>query len=329
MRGLRVVSCGWNGYGQLGVGSLDFRDGACDVDVVGAVVQLACGGHHFQGFTLARTEGGEVLVWGDNSVGQLGSSDKKPALAPRRVELPGRAVWVACGTQHAVVVLEDGSVLGWGDNSFGQLPQHAAPSSEDDRAVSAACGDAHTLLLTKGGRVIGFGSDELGQLGAGKVIADACAVACGQAHSLVVLRNGSVLACGANNTAQLGLPGADCVVKQPTRVPGLPQSVVWVSGGIGHSIAVTREGECFGWGSNEHGQLGLDAEEKPMCPLAVSVAQNVARGVAGGHHTLLVRRDGSLWSDGCKSEGQRAFEASGGVREAAASETHSVFVVEM
>ena len=327
-----VLSCGWNGYGQLGVGSLEFQERACDVDVLGTtVVQVACGGHHYQGFTLARTDSGEVLVWGDNSFGQLGLSEKKPVLAPRRAGLPGRAVWIACGTQHAVVVLADGCVLGWGDNSFGQLPVRDAAAAKADGAVSAACGDAHTLLLTREGAVLRWGSDELGQLGGSVAITGAASVACGQAHSLVTLRDGTLLAFGANSSAQLGLPGADFVVAVPTPVPGLPPSVVWASGGIGHSVATTREGQCWGWGSNEYGQLGSDPDERPVCTAPVELATQVVRGCAGGHHTLLVRGDGSVWSAGCKSEMQRAFEGAqeGQVREAAASETHSVFIVEV
>lgn len=315
-----MKSCGWNGYGQLGVGSLEFQDTVRDVDCDADVDAVACGGHHYQGFSLARTRDGGLLAWGDNSFGQLGFLERKPVPSPRLVTLPRRVVAMACGTQHAVVVLDDGSVMAWGDDSFGQLPKGSVA------AVSVACGDAHTLLLTGAGDVVRFGSDELGQLGGSVAIEGAVSVACGQAHSLVLLRSGSVLAFGCNASAQLGLPKAEHMVRVPTVVHDLPNSVVGLSCGIGHSLVVTSEGACHGWGSNEYGQLGEQGGAL-MCPGPVVVREvGVLLACAGGFHSVLLMRDGFVWSAGCKSEMQRAYE--GLAKSAAASETHTLFVVE-
>ncbi len=320
-----LISCGWNGFGQLGIGNVEFQDSFCSLSLTGVdVVQVFCGGHHYAGFSAVLSSDGRVFVWGDNSFGQLGfDSKKKPCLAPQALVLQEKAVSVACGSQHMVVVLASGRVAAFGDDSFGQLPKSIDPSMF---VTAAACGDAHTLLLLKNGKILGFGSDKLGQIGGCALIqGEVVKVACGQSHSLVLLRNGSVFAFGSNTHAQLGVPGADFVVKEPLRVP-LPNVVVALSAGHFHSIVLDAEGCVFGFGSNEHNQLGM--QDILMCsgPIRVPVASGkVVSVVAGGLHSLLLLGNGSVVTLGCQSEGQGKYK--GPAKAAAAAETHNLFIL--
>jgi len=73
-------------------------------------------------FNCALHADGEVVCWGDNSWGQLGDGSRERRLAPNKVNgLPGRAIALAAGDQHACVVLEGGALYCWGDNFSGQL----------------------------------------------------------------------------------------------------------------------------------------------------------------------------------------------------------------
>jgi alpha-tubulin suppressor-like RCC1 family protein len=317
-----VVSCGWNGFGQLGVGSVEFQDGVCVVRGLDGVDvdQVACGGHHFAGFSVVRASDGRVFVWGDNSFGQLGLEFlKKPVFVPHLLNLKEKAVWVACGSQHMVIVLESGRIVAQGDNSFGQINL----PSFGDQAVAAACGDAHTLVLTRSGKVVGFGSDDLGQIGACSAIrGEAVQIACGQSHSLVLLRDGSVLAFGCNAHAQLGIPGVDCVVREPKVVCSNARSV---SAGNVHSLVLQNDGVVLGFGSNEHNQLGM--RDILMCsgPVSIPSERKFVAAIAGGLHSLLIGEDGTVVTLGCQSEGQGNF--TGKAKFASASETHNLFVL--
>lgn len=117
-----LLSWGRNRYGQLGDGTNDNRDtpGAVDLDDDVTVIQAAVGGWH----SLALTDDGEVLTWGQNLFGQLGDDTNTDRDTPVEVHLPeGTAVAeVATGSQyHSLARTSDGHVLAWGANSSGEL----------------------------------------------------------------------------------------------------------------------------------------------------------------------------------------------------------------
>jgi regulator of chromosome condensation len=66
----------------------------------------------------------------------------------------------------------------------------------------------------------------------------------------------NVYAWGLNNFGQLGIGNLQttCV---PTKIHTFEgKKIVSITGGEHHSIAVTSDGEVFGWGKNEEGQTG-------------------------------------------------------------------------
>ncbi len=85
-----------------------------------------------------------------------------------------------------------------------------------------------------------------------------------------------------------------------------------VSCGQYHSVALTSFGQIFTWGSNQHGQLGLDsADILPTGNRRVWLPQEVKlEGVffvdvsAGGYHTLALTDSGQLYVFGRNDDGQ-------------------------
>jgi alpha-tubulin suppressor-like RCC1 family protein len=71
--------------------------------------------------TLALTANGQVWAWGDNSRYQLGDDTTTQHLIPNLTSLTGKAIDVAMGYYHAVVLKEDGTVVSWGTNLDGEL----------------------------------------------------------------------------------------------------------------------------------------------------------------------------------------------------------------
>src|SRR5436305_1099646 len=67
---LGARACGYNDFGQLGIGSADYDPHPDPIAVSGltSVVALAAGFHH----SMAIKSGGTVWAWGDNNAGQLG-----------------------------------------------------------------------------------------------------------------------------------------------------------------------------------------------------------------------------------------------------------------
>ena len=88
--------------------------------------------------------------------------------------------------------------------------------------------------------------------------ADAAAVACGESATAVVTRSGELWCFGAAHP-RLGLGElTEPSQRIPRRVGGALEgkSVVQLSLGDSHALAVTSDGCCWAWGKGNHGCLG-------------------------------------------------------------------------
>ncbi|MBK7411527.1 MAG: hypothetical protein IPI29_03125 [Ignavibacteria bacterium] len=66
------------------------------------------------------TEGGDLVVWGFNRFGMMGTTEAF-VTTPRTVSLPRRVISVAGGINHTAMLLDDGTVVSFGSNEHGQL----------------------------------------------------------------------------------------------------------------------------------------------------------------------------------------------------------------
>lgn len=111
-----------------------------------------------------------LFVWGSGRGGQLGleapEKDTKWCLrTPAAVDIGGsvKAVDVACGEGHTVLVTEYGEVVSCGRNKEGQLGRSGrellgmVQGLEAEVAAGVACGAFHTAVWTAAGRVYEFG----------------------------------------------------------------------------------------------------------------------------------------------------------------------------
>ena len=181
---------------------------------------------------------------------------------------------LAAGWTHSAAV-RDGRVWTWGDNAYGQLGQPDAGRSLRPRAVAglrntvAVAASWHTLALTAEGHVYAWGRNTYGQLGNGQF-------------------------------------GLDAQEMSPVRVAQVAD-IVAVAAGWDHSLAMTRAGRVYAWGSRSHGQLGDGVREtgRPAPnPVLIAGLTNVTAIAAGGHHSLALCRDGTVYAWGSNWNGQ-------------------------
>uniref|UniRef100_A0A673FNY8 Probable E3 ubiquitin-protein ligase HERC4 n=1 Tax=Sinocyclocheilus rhinocerous TaxID=307959 RepID=A0A673FNY8_9TELE len=190
------------------------------------VIQIACGDHH----SMALTKDGQVLVWGENSHGQLGLRKDHPGSpsAQHVQSLSGIPLaQISAGGDHSFGLSLSGVVFGWGKNSAGQLglgdttDRHVPTvvnSLHRKKTVSISCGGEHTATLSKGGTVFTFGSGGSGQLGhksfkdehRPRVVAElwgseVSQVTCGRHHTLVSVASSKLIySFGCGMQGQLG-----------------------------------------------------------------------------------------------------------------------------
>ncbi|MFN0127578.1 MAG: choice-of-anchor D domain-containing protein [Verrucomicrobiales bacterium] len=130
---------------------------------------------------------------------------------------------------------------------------------------------------------------------------------------------------GDNTDGQLGIGSASTSMVVPNPAPLsllrtgdigegilMRKTIVTVSAGAAHGLALTADGILSAWGSNEYGQLGNPAYSARRWPGSVDVTaetsalrgKRVAAIAAGGSHSLALCGDGTIAAWGQNSSGQ-------------------------
>ncbi|GAM26734.1 hypothetical protein SAMD00019534_099090 [Acytostelium subglobosum LB1] len=229
---------------------------------------------------------------------------------------------VSCGASHSIVMTIKGDLYSWGANTCGQLghgdlDEHTAIQPiRKFSMLKAFCGDVpqhiatgkdYTLVLTRDGVVYSWGLGDQGQLG--NMVDDE------QALYLSKLNGGGLLLDVLLNTPTD--PGAcfpwNMISPFPKRISKLDGMVITqVACGSAHSMALTKDGQLFTWGSNSNGQLGLGIANSvnTHSPTKVKITSPLAMVAAGFCHSVaLSSNNTTLYSWGKGSDGQLGLDS--------------------
>ncbi len=218
---------------------------------------------------------GDAYSFGRNSEGRLGHGDTVDRHVPTKIEGLGPVASVAAANfgRFALVLLANGDVYSSGSNFYGQLGH----GDKDDRAT-----------LTK---IQGLGP--------------AKAVAVGAGHCLVLLENGDVYSFGLGNHGQLGREtrtNADSYV--PGKIEGIGP-VQAISASASHSLVLLENGEVYGFGRNDGGQLGLGAgAASTRTPVKIEGVGLIKGISAGNDFSLLLTNTGEVYGFGSNDYNQ-------------------------
>src|SRR6185437_3103473 len=304
-----VLAWGDNRTGELGNGTTGgFKATPAPVKLpAGVTISSVAGGC---GFSMAVTTTGQLLTWGDNSTGELGTGKTGGNTAlPGPASLPpGVTVrTAAAGEDHALAVTTAGQVYAWGSNDDGELGNGSTSGQPNPtpapvrlpagtQVIAATAAEHDSLAVTAGGDVFGWGNQSFGSLGNGQGSGIAPlpvrtlvpaglrvrSIYAGCFHTLAITTTGIVLAWGDNGNGQLG----DGQPRQgdslfPVHVP-LPQDgrAVAVGGGCVHSVALTARGQMLAWGTGV--LLGNGGTTSSPVPVTVRLpAGRIAIGTGG------------------------------------------------
>ncbi|XP_043510230.1 X-linked retinitis pigmentosa GTPase regulator-like [Frieseomelitta varia] len=240
-------------------------------------------------------------------------------------------VSITCGDEHSAVICQTGRLFVFGSNDWGQLglghKNHISKPScvkalKPEKVTHVACGRAHTLICTGSQKIFACGSDQEGQLGRGvSAIGDSTStpvlvydsglagskivqITAGSHHSLALTSDGGVFAWGSNLEGQLGLPDVSGLVNKPTKVH-IPEPVKQISAGYYHSTFLTESGLVYVCGESESGKLGIDVSfSTQVAPKQMQLPSPALHVACGGHHTVILAENGSLYCTGSNSTGQ-------------------------
>jgi alpha-tubulin suppressor-like RCC1 family protein/phosphodiesterase/alkaline phosphatase D-like protein len=289
---MRVLGWGANG-GSLGNGGTANSSVAVPVTMTGAlagktVLAVSVGASH----SLALCVDGTLAAWGSNNYGQLGNNSTTASDVPVLVTLTGvlagkTVTAIATGGGLSLALCSDGTLASWGYNSYGQLGNNSTTNSSVPVLV-----------------------DQTGVLTGKSVVA----ISVGDDHCLTLCSDGSVAAWGNNLYGNVGNNSTTARLKTPVWVSRTgvlaDKTVVAISAGPQHSLALCSDGTLVTWGHNSSGQLGNSgAGTNSIVPVLVDqtgilAGKAVTAIAAGGYHCLALCADGSIAAWGSNSYGQ-------------------------
>ncbi|MDX8350717.1 Ig-like domain-containing protein, partial [Cognatiyoonia sp. IB215446] len=272
-------------------------------------------------------DAGETIIFGsDQFDGQL--------IRPRAVEDYEGVAQVVPSTvgagNHFSVFLQDGVLYSSGENIVSQLGNGSVgfdvkaplpvelPEGFDATITSVSTGMLHTTFLTDEGDVYAFGFNNRGPLGLGdeesrqsavKIDAlddvEVIGIGNGNGVSYALAADGTLYAWGSNTNGQLGT-GDQEERLVPTAVEALAnETVVAVSSGTSHTLALTADGEVYAFGSNTDNQVSPNDDRRVIDPVLVEgLPENILAVTADGKTSFAVTEDGRVFGWGQSDKGQ-------------------------
>ncbi|XP_025423302.1 probable E3 ubiquitin-protein ligase HERC4 isoform X2 [Sipha flava] len=222
-----------------------------------------------------------MFCWGNTVNGELGLGgiEENHIFSPEEItnfESINDIKSVACGNNHTLAVAEDGKLYACGSNDFGQLG-HSGPRTKLQQITSVS-----SLVMTS--------------------------VACGEAHSMALNQCGQLYTWGSGACCQLGFETDEEIQYTPKIVKSLAtMTLIQISSGYKHCMALTNHGELYTWGSNEFGQLGIDQGpvnvSKPTLVKSL-IGLPILFIACGGYHSFVVSKSGAVFGWGKNDFGQ-------------------------
>ncbi|MBP6638696.1 MAG: T9SS type A sorting domain-containing protein [Bacteroidia bacterium] len=241
---------------------------------------------------------------------------------PVKIEAPERIIAISGGGVHVLALCVDGTVWAGGLNGDGQLGLNDSVDRDTlaqvpglSGIIAISAGGFHSMALRSDSTVWIWGGNDRGQLG-DSTTADSSApqqvmgltgiveIAAGGYFSMALQRDGRVWAWGSNSHGQVGDSiVADTIREVPVLLMGV-DSIVKISAGGFHALALQSNGQAWAWGGNEKGQLGVGDNLDRFIPVLMNNGNSVTALVGGGRHTLALRSNGSVLAVGDNEYGQ-------------------------
>lgn len=222
--GSSKYSCGWNMYGQLGIGSYGANNNKNEPTLIStnsfSDAEVIIGNDHM--FQLCPS--GDVYACGSNHYGELGLGTTTENYTTFKKVSITNVKKIVCGNGHTVVLKNDGTIWSCGYNSKGELGlgnttnvnsftkvRNNCPTNIKDIAV----GNRNTFVITEDGNAYSCGRNDCGQLGLGHTnnrdyfckmqVANVSKIIAGSNHTIAITNDGKVYNVGSNANGELGL----------------------------------------------------------------------------------------------------------------------------
>ncbi|ELU04715.1 hypothetical protein CAPTEDRAFT_111937 [Capitella teleta] len=290
----------------------------------------------------AVTKNGRLLLWETPSVGAEPSMPGAtgaggPAFIPRYLEGQSAVTikHVSCGDLFTACLTDRGILMTFGSGANGCLGHGNYNDVSQAKIVEdllgfevsqVSCGASHVMAVTNEHDVFSWGRGDNGRLGLGhqesccspcrvplmpetQPISALCGVDCSM---LLVEPMSTLFCCGSNRYNKLALDRESEHVEEvhsfcPVQsLPLASQAIAMVAMGTSHAAAIMSNGECYTFGSNQFGQLGIPANGDNNMPTRVLSLSKIAVSMVscGDTFTVAIMKDGKIYSWGKAARGR-------------------------
>ncbi|XP_043910354.1 serine/threonine-protein kinase Nek8 [Protopterus annectens] len=263
-------------------------------------------------FTACLTDRGLIMTFGSGSNGCLGHGNFNDVTQPKIVEalLGYEILQVSCGASHVLAVTNEHEVFAWGRGDNGRLglgtqdshnvPQQVTITSEDE-AQKVVCGIDCSMIVTTTSRILACGSNRFNKLGL------------------------DIVLMGEEPTLKNQVEEAYTFTPVQSE-PLTQQGITYVDIGTAHSAVVFESGQCYTFGSNQHGQLGTNTRRNSRVPYEVSRLSGVkiTMVACGDAFTVAIGAEDEVytWGKGARGRLGRKEEDTGIPKAVQLEENH-------
>ncbi|MFW5891010.1 MAG: RCC1 domain-containing protein, partial [bacterium] len=308
--------CGNNNNGQLGVGNTEDTNSP-------VLLSSDINWNKFYSsgsYSYHIKEDGTLWSWGSNSGGQLGLGDTINRSSP--VQVGTDADWDFVNPYIVAMIKTNGTLWVCGRNNFRKL----GTGDNIDRSIPTQIGtDANwieaynlgqsSIFVKSDSTLWGTGKNNYGELGLSDTIIRSKPTLIGSNFDIDYLfsgtncffakkNDGNFYAWGASSVGSLGVGNVSINSSSPTLI-GSNIDFDYIENSSATSYGTTLNGNLYGWGRNERGDLGLGYSgyinnfDKQINLIVPSINNN-KRGIL----RFFIKYDGTLWARGDNNYGQ-------------------------
>ncbi|MCM1439655.1 MAG: hypothetical protein NC131_10735, partial [Roseburia sp.] len=225
------------------------------------------------------------------------------------------------GLEFTAILSDSGNVWVWGSNQYGQLGQGNTVGGSTGIANGNSASNVSVANYSPAVRSNVTPNPQKVMISSEEYLSGIKAIAAGQNHMVALDRDGRIWTWGSNSNGQLGygsVGGSNAYARQLSireqDKSGQDAEVVFVaiSAGAAHTLALTITGEIWAWGANNCGQVGSTVDfganvptpHKVLGYLGEDYLSDVVMISAGGHTSVALKSDSTVWAWGQNANGQ-------------------------
>ena len=313
---------GGNSFGQIGDGTTTTKSTPVAIMEGRKFKEISAGRYQ----SLAIDEEGNLWSWGRNNEGQLGDGTTINKNYPVQIKKGTKFTKVVTGEENSLAIDEEGNLWSWGDNFVGQIGDGtirgvksspvAIKSGTKFREI--ATGFRDNFAIDEAGNLWSWGANYYGELGYGATASSTVPILVKKetkfkqitvgysAVSLGIDEEGNLWGAGRNSYGELG----DGTTTSRTTFVAIKAGTKFdkvitggISNGAGHTMAIDKEGNLWGCGSNSKGQIGDRTQTNKTTMIPVMGGRKFKEISAGIQHSLAIDEEGNLWTWGNNSNG--------------------------